>query len=87
MNSNRIHCVALNNKNPINNHLQNPKSKIRNPKSFLVVISVSEKTIKKGNANQRRHDDNVSDIFRVQHVILQCVYCILHRKIFPALFL
>ena len=37
---------------------------------IFVVISVGEKTIKKGYANQRRHDDNVSDALRVQHVIL-----------------
>jgi hypothetical protein len=44
----------------------------------LIVIPVSEKTIKKGYANQRRHDDNVSDAIRVQHIIMQCVYRVFH---------
>jgi len=55
-----------------------PKSQIRNPKSRFVVVSVGQKAIKQGYANQRRHYDNVSDALRVQHVIMQCVYRAFH---------
>ena len=45
---------------------------------FLGVISIGEKPIKKGHTNKRRHDDNISDALRVQHVILQGMYRIFH---------
>ena len=54
------------------------KSEIPNPKSLLVVISVGEKTIEKCYTNQCRHDDDISNVFRVQHIILKGVYCVLH---------
>jgi len=40
------------------------------PQLFFVVISFGEKSIKKGYANQRGHDDNVSEALGVQHIIL-----------------
>jgi hypothetical protein len=53
--------------------------KIRTLLSLFVIVSIGEKTIEKGYADEGTDDDNVCDAFRVQHMFVQGIYRF-HKK-------
>jgi hypothetical protein len=63
--------------------IPNSDYKIRDPNSafpslFILIISFREKTIKKRYPDQRGHNEDIGDGFRMQHVFLQGVYGVFH---------